>query len=124
VDVSQGTTRWMRTSLGVGLHGRLALDRIFFAADAGLAGGCTTAWGEGYSSNATDSSFIWGPVAGLRVGLPWGRFRIWADWRVRWWVKGDSVQIDSPSVAWIESTNLPSWEWQASLGMGYQLSAL
>jgi len=123
VAVSHGNTHWMRTSLGAGLHGRLEFARFFLASDVGLAGAYTTAWGTGYTSNTTDGAFTWGPAAGLRVGLPWGRSRLWIDSRARWWAKGDSVQIDSPSAAWVESAELPRWEWQTSLGVGYQLSA-
>jgi hypothetical protein len=124
VSVGDGVTRWMRTSVGLGLHGRLSSETLFLATDLGLAGANTAAWGAGYTGSSSDSSFNWGPVVGARAGLLWGHFRLWTDLRIRWWAKTDNVQIDSPSPAWVAGAELPSWEWQWSLGLGHLLSGL
>lgn len=117
--VGQGDTHWMRTNAAVGLHARHSAERWFLAADLGLSLALTSAWGTGYTNDGSDRSFTWGPVAGVRAGSPWGRFRLWSELRGRWWVKGDSVRIDSPSAAWVDNAELPSWEAQLSLGLGY-----
>jgi hypothetical protein len=73
------------------------------------------------SGQTPDRSMTWGPVAGARVGIPWGRFRLWTDLRVRRWLHSESVQIDSTSSANGTDAALPSWEGQWSLGVSYVL---
>jgi len=121
LSVGQGSTRWMRASAVVGAHVRHSAERFFLAADLGLAGAVTTAWGTDYDDNSNDRAFAWGPMAGVRAGLPWGRVRLWTGVRGHFWVKGDTVQIDSPSAAWVDQAKLPLWDAQWSLGVGYEL---
>jgi hypothetical protein len=117
VPAGQRVTRWMRTVVAGGVQLRRAYERFFIAADLGLAGALTVAWGTGYTEDRSDSSFTWGPSAGARAGIPWGRFLLWLDLRGHWWARGDSVRIDSPSAAWVDDVALPSWTAQGSLGV-------
>lgn len=121
IVVEQRTTRWMRASAALGATKRHRSERFFLAGDLGVAGAFTTAWGTGYEQDRSDHSFTWGPVAGVRAGLPWGRFLFWTDVRGHWWVRGDSVRIDSSSAAWVETADLPSWDAQWSLGLSAAL---
>jgi hypothetical protein len=119
--ISNGVTHWMRTTVAVGLHARHTTRRLWFAADLGLALAYTTAWGTGYAVNRSDRSVSWGPVAGARAGIPWGRFRLWTELRVWRWFPGERVQIDSGASDNSTSAILPSWEGQWSLGVSYVL---
>ena len=121
VWVGNSVTRWMRTTAAVALHARHASRGPFVAADLGLAFAYTAAWGTGYAENRSDYSITWGPVAGARAGIPWGRFRLWTDLRVWRWFPSESVQIDSTASANSTSAALPSWEAQWSLGVSYVL---
>jgi hypothetical protein len=121
VWVGNGITRWMRTTAAVALHARHTLGRPFVAADLGLAIAYTAAWGTSYAVNRSDRAVTWGPVAGARAGIPWGRLRLWTDVRVCRWFPGDSVQIDSGASTSSASAILPSWEGQWSFGISYVL---
>lgn len=122
VWVGNGDTHWMRTTAAVALYARHTSRRPFVAADLGLALAYTAAWGTGYAENRSDRSMTWGPVAGARTGIPWGRFRVWTDLRVRRWFHSESVQIDSTSSDnGTSAAASPSWEGQWSLGVSYVL---
>jgi hypothetical protein len=121
VSVGRGVSHWLRSYATVGVLARQSFTRLFLAADLGLAGAYTIAWGTGYDQNGSDGSFTWGPAAGARAGIPWGRFRLWTDLHLRWWLKGDTVQIDSASLVGQDSAQLPSKEVQWSLGLSYAL---
>jgi hypothetical protein len=117
VAAGQRATRWMRAGVAGGAQIRRSFERFFLAADMGLAGALTVAWGTGYAEDRSDHSFTWGPVAGARAGISWGRFLLWLDLRGHWWARGDSVRIDSPSAAWVDNVDLPSWDAQGSVGV-------
>jgi hypothetical protein len=119
--IGNGVTRWMRATASLALHAGRESRRLLVAADLGLAFAYTAAWGTGYAENRSDRSFTWGPVAGARAGIPWGRFRLWTDLRAWRWVQPESVAIDSAASANITSAILPSWEAQWSLGGSYVL---
>ena len=121
VWVGNGVTRWMRTTAAVALHARHTSQKPFVAADLGLAFAYTAAWGTDYAKNQSDRSFTWGPIAGVRAGIPWGRLRLWTDLRVSRWLHDESVQIDSTSSDIGKSMALPAWEAQCSLGVSYVL---
>jgi len=121
VSVGSGVSHWLRSFATVALHARQSFAKLFLAADLGLAGAFTFAWGSAYDQNKNDRSFTWGPAAGARTGIPWGRFCLWTDLHLRWWLKSDSVQIDSASLAGRDSAQLPSKEVQLSLGLSYVL---
>jgi hypothetical protein len=121
VWISNGVTHWMRTTVAAGLHARYALGTPFVGADLGLALAYTAAWGTGYAVNRSEQTMSWGPVAGVRAGVPWGQFRLWTDLRVWKWFPGESVQIDSNASDNSTSVVLPSWEGQWSLGLSYVL---
>lgn len=121
VWVGNGSTRWMRATASGTLHARHASRTTFLAADLGLAIAYTSSWGTGYAENRNDRSINWGPIAGARAGIPWGRFRLWSDLRVCKWLYNDSVQIDSTSSSNSTNAALPAWEAQWSLGVSYVL---
>lgn len=121
VWVRNGVTRWMRATAAVALHARHSWRRPLVAADLGLAIAYTAAWGTSYAENRRDQSFTWGPVAGARAGIPWGRFRLWTDLRVWRWFPSESVQVDSTASDSSTSVALASWEGQWSLGVSYVL---
>lgn len=121
ISVGSGVSHWLRSYATAGLLARQSFAKLFVAADLGLAGAYTLAWGSGYDQNGSDGSFSWGPAAGGRVGISWRRFRLWTDLHLRWWLKGDTVQIDSTSLAGQDSAPLPSKEVQWSLGLSYAL---
>jgi len=121
-SAGQRISRWMRASVAGSVQARHAYDRFYVAADAGLAGAFTAAWGTGYTQDLRDSSFTWGPVVGARAGIPWGRFLLWIDLRGHWWARGDSVRVDSTSAAWIDTVALPSWDAQGSVGLSRVLN--
>jgi hypothetical protein len=117
VAAGQGSSRWMRAGVAGGVQARSAYESFFLAADMGLEGALTVAWGAGYAEDRSDHSFTWGPVAGARAGISWGRVLLWLDLRGHWWARDDSVRIDSPSAAWVDSVDLPSWDAQGSVGV-------
>jgi hypothetical protein len=121
LSVDGGVSRWMRTSAALGVQARAMYKRLLLAADLGLAAAYSAAWGSGYASNKSDGSFTWGPVADLRVGIPWGRYRFWIAARTEWWVRPQSVQIDAKTPAGSARHDLPSWDVQAALGASYVL---
>jgi hypothetical protein len=121
ISVGSGVSHWLRNYATVGVHARQSFTKLFLAADLGLAGAYTAAWGSGYDQNVSDGSFTWGTAAGARAGISWGRIRLWTDLHLRWWLKGDNVQIDSASPAGQDSARLPSKEMQWSLGLSYAL---
>jgi hypothetical protein len=111
----------MRTTAGLALHARHTWRVPFVAADLGLAGAYTSAWGTGYATNRTDHSFTWGPVAGARAGIVWGRFLLWTDLRGWRWSQRESVQVDSTASSASASASLPTWEGRWSIGVSYGL---
>lgn len=121
VLVDGGVSRWMRASVALGVQARTVYRRLLLAADLGISGAYVAAWGSGYATNKTDGSFAWGPTAGLRAGIPWGRFRWWIAARGGWWVRGQSMQIDAKTHAGSARFDLPAWDLQAVLGASYVL---
>jgi hypothetical protein len=121
VSVDAGISRWMRTSAAFGAQGRKVCRRLLLAADLGLALAYTAAWGSGYAKDKTDSSMTWGPVADLRAGIPWGRFRLWIAGRAGWWVRAESLQVDAKTSAGHARHDLPVWDAQGLLGLSYVL---
>lgn len=119
--VDGGVSRWMRTSAVLGGQVRTVFKKLLLAADLGLAGAYVAAWGSGYATNKSDGSFTWGPMADLRVGIPWGRFRLWIGARGDWWVRAQTMQIDAKTNAGSARHDLPSWDVQGSLGVSYVL---
>jgi len=119
--VGNGVTHWMRATAAATVHARHRSKRPFAAADLGLALSFAAAWGTGYAENRSDRSVTWGPVAGIRAGIPWGRVRLWTDLRGWRWFHSESVQIDSTSSNNSTSAALPTWEGQWSLGVSYVL---
>jgi hypothetical protein len=121
VLVDGGVSRWMRASVALGVQARTTYRRLLLAADLGISGAYVAAWGSGYATNKTDGSFAWGPTAGLRAGIPWGRYRLWIAARAAWWVRGQSMQIDAKTHAGSARHDLPAWDLQAVLGASYVL---
>jgi hypothetical protein len=114
-----GTTRWMRTSAGVGLVARWARRRFFLDGELGGVAGLSYAWGQGYVADQSDWSPTWGLVAGIRAGVPWGRTRIWIDMRACKWLREQSVQIDPVTTGAAITASLPSWDAQGAIGISY-----
>jgi hypothetical protein len=114
-----GNTRWTRPSVNLALNARLAAGRFSLAGDGGLAACYTLASVQGYAINQDAQSFTVGVVAGLRAGIPWRRFRVWADLRFLRWLYAQGIQIDSASGEPLASSSLPSWDGQLSLGLSY-----
>lgn len=119
--VDGGVSRWMRTSVALGVQARTSTHRLLLAADLGMAGAYSAAWGSGYASNKSDASFTWGPMADLRAGLPWGRFRLWIAARASWWVRGQSLQVDAKTVSGSARQDLPSLGVEGALGLSFAL---
>ena len=117
--VGGGTTRWMRVTASLAIHGRLAGRRFFLGGDGGAAAAYTAAWGEGYATNQSDRSLTGGLAAGLRGGATWGRVRIWTDVRAFGWLYGQSVQIDGDGGNGTAKVSLPPWDVQWALGTSY-----
>ena len=121
ISVDTGVSRWMRTSAAVGAQARKIYKRLLLTADLGLAIAYTAAWGSGYAKDKTDGSFTWGPIADVRAGIPWGRFRLWTAVRAFWWLRPESVQVDARTPAGSARRDLPSWDAQGLLGLSYVL---
>lgn len=121
--VDGGVSRWMRTSVFLGAQARTMYRKLLLAADLALAGAYAAAWGSGYATDKSDGSFTWGPVADLRAGIPWGRFRLWLAVRGQWWVRAQTMQIDAKTNAGSARHDLPSWDVQGALGCSYVLNA-
>jgi len=119
VALGGGTSRWMRVSAGVGLDARWARRRFILDGELGGVAGLSYAWGQGYVTNQSDWSPTWGLVAGIRAGVPWGRARIWIDIRAFKWLREQSVQIDPVTTGNATTTQLPSWDVQAAMGVSY-----
>jgi hypothetical protein len=115
VTVGPGSTRFRRTSAVVSLLGRKAAGRLILSADAGAAVAYTSAHGTGYQENQTDGSVTYGPMAGLRAGIPWGRVRVWVDGRLFKWLYGQTVEVEGVAA----TAALPSWDLQWALGAAY-----
>ena len=114
-----GVTRWMRVSAGAALDARWAMRRFFLDGEVGGVAALTYAWGRGYVANQSDWSPTWGLAAGMRVGVSWGRIRLWLDLRAVKWLREQSVQIDPVTTGTASTANLPSWDAQGAVGIGY-----
>jgi hypothetical protein len=119
VNVGGGTTRWTRISAGAALDARWAMRRFFLDGAVGGVAALTYAWGQGYVANQSDWSPTWGLAAGMRVGVSWGRIRLWLDLRAVKWLREQSVQIDPVTTGTASTANLPSWDAQGAVGIGY-----
>ena len=109
----------MRISAGVALDARWAMRRLFLDGELGGVAALTYAWGQGYATNQSDWSPTWGLGAGIRAGILWGRTRLWLDLRVVRWLREQSVQIDPVTTGNATTTQLPSWDVQAAMGVSY-----
>jgi len=119
LSTAVGSIRWTRPSVYVALNARIPVGRYLLAGDGGLAGAYTFAKGQGYAIDQNAQSFTFGFVAGMRLGIPWRRFRIWADLRFYGWLTTQSIQIDSTAGERVASSSLPSWDGQLSVGLSY-----
>jgi hypothetical protein len=119
VDLGIGITHWTRISAGMALVARWTARNFYLAADAGAVAALTYAWGEGYTVNQTDRSFNGSLVAGLRAGVPFGRFQIWTDIRAFRWLYNQNVEAEGDSNSRVRNIMLPSWDGQWALGIGY-----
>jgi hypothetical protein len=119
VNVGDGTTRWTRISAGAALDAHWAMRRFFLDGALGGVAALTYAWGQGYLANQSDWSPTWGLAAAMRAGVPWRRTRIWIDMRAFKWLREQSVQIDPVTTGNATTTQLPSWDAQAAIGISY-----
>ena len=119
VSVGDGTTRWMRVSAGAALEARWAMAMFFLDGEFGGEATLTYAWGQGYVANQSDWSPTWDLTAGIRAGVPWGRIRLWLDLRAIKWLREQSVQINPVTTGTASAANLPPWDAQGAVGIGY-----
>jgi hypothetical protein len=76
-SVGGGTSRWLRTA--VGLAGALGwrLGPVGLDVDLGPLAAIAIAWGEGYPTDQADQAVVFGLSAGLRAQLGAGPSRPW-----------------------------------------------
>lgn len=116
VDI--GASNHDRTMLGARLMLRRDRQRSFLSGDLGLVGAFTRAYGDGYSKNESASALNIGPTANGRVGVRWGRFRLWAETSVCRWLAKETFRVDPLFAGSSTTATLPSWDVNLGLGSG------
>jgi len=87
------------------------------SADAGPLLGFATLSGQGFDVNQQQNSLEFGLDAGLRAGLRWRRFTLWADLRGESWLQRQRARVTGGDGAMA----LGRWDLAATLGLSASL---
>ena len=119
VALDMGESNYYRSMLAAAVAYRWSAPRLFLAADVGIAGNLTRAWGSGYSQDQSDYALNAGLFADGRIGLRWGRFALWSDFRMYRWPRAETLHVDTLSTGPYRTTILPAWDAHWGLGAGW-----
>jgi hypothetical protein len=120
-SIGGGTSRWLRTALG--LAGALGwrLGAVGLAVDLGPLAAIAIAWGEGYPTDQADQALVFGLSAGLRAQFGAGPSRPWVEVRLIDWLGTQRLRFDTPGTEPI-TADLPTVEGMLILGWSLPLS--
>ncbi len=114
-------TRWTRPAVSVALNGRITLRSVALSAGAGLVAAYTLISARGYSFQHDARALTLGTMVEARAALPWGRLRVWTALRGGRWLIPQAVMIETQDGDRVATIDLPSWDLQWAVGLGYLL---
>ncbi len=116
--LGEGTALWSRLSLGLGGGGRLRWRWLELEAYALLDGAWIQLSGQGFTPDSPSTSDLdLGVSAALRLAVPLGRVRPFAELRADAWLRGQQVEA-LPSTG---AQKLPMMELIPALGVDFEL---
>jgi hypothetical protein len=114
-----GSTHWTRAAASVAVNGRITLPPVALSTAAGLVAAYTLTSGRGYPVEQDMQALTGGIMAEARAAIPWGRLRVWTGLRGFRWLWVQSVVIETQGGDRVASGDLPSWDFQWVVGLGY-----
>lgn len=114
-----GSTHWTRAAASVALNGRITLPPVVLSMATGLAAAYTLTSGRGYPVEQDMQALTGGVMAEARAAIPWGRLRVWTGLRGCRWLWIQSVVIETQGGDRVATGDLPSWDFQWVVGLGY-----
>jgi hypothetical protein len=112
-----GQVDWQHTDAAMGLSWRLPSPRWLLSWDAGPLAGWVTMSGQGFTPGRQKRSFEYGGTSGFRLGRRIGRWSVWAEARVAFWIQGHRATLTGSTAV----RDLPLVDATASLGVSMAL---
>lgn len=114
-----GSTHWTRAAASVAINGRITLPPVALSMAAGLVAAYTLTAGRGYPVEQDMQALTGGVMAEARAAIPWGRLRVWTGLRGCRWLWLQSVVVETQGGDRVATGDLPSWDFQWVVGLGY-----
>ena len=111
------STRWTRAAASLAVNGRASVHPVALSASMGLAAAYTIIAAHGYTYEQDARAFTLGIGAEVRVAIPWGPLRVWSALRAGRWLLPQSVMIETQGGDRVATIDLPSWDFQAAVGL-------
>jgi hypothetical protein len=115
--LAPGQVHWRHSMATVSLVLRTLNPDWLLSADAAPLLGFATLSGQGFDVNQQQNSLEFGLDAGLRAGLRWRRFILWADLRGESWLQRQRARVTGSDGAMA----LARWDLAATLGLSASL---
>lgn len=117
VVLSGGRVDWRHTNAALGASWHLLDPDWLLSIDVGPAAGWATLSGIGFSADRQQRSFEYGAAAGLRAGRTFGRFAVWAEWRMNLWAQVQRATVTGATAG----ADLPQADTVVGLGFSVLL---
>lgn len=114
--LAPGHVHWRHGMATVSLVCRTLNPDWLLSADAGPLLGFATLSGQGFDVNQQQNSLEFGLDAGLRAGLRWRRFTLWADLRGESWLQRQRARVTGG-----DAIAMARWDLAATLGLSASL---